>query len=276
MIAADKLHAYADELLDTCIRFLPRLALAVITLVVGFWIIGWFSRFVRRSLERRKIDLTLRTFIKSAVSIGLKIMLVIAVAGMLGVQTSSFVAVIGAMGLAIGLALQGSLSNFAGGFLIILFKPYEVGEVVELEGHTGVVKEIQVFNTVLLTPDGKLITIPNGQASNHVIVNFTRNGFRRADIDLPFPSEADVSVIRRLVLDHVRSDARVLDSPAPACSVTHVGPGDIIITISFFVPAHDHWQAMVDMRESLLVMLEQNQMKLDDDAERLVFQKSGS
>jgi small conductance mechanosensitive channel len=276
MLRADRLELYADEVLDAVVRFLPKLTLAALALVVGFWLIGWFSRFVRRSLERRDVDLTLRTFIKSAVSIGLKILLIIMVAGMLGVQTSSFVAVIGAMGLAIGLALQGSLSNFAGGFLIILFKPYEVGEFVQLEGYSGVVKEIQIFNTVLLTGDGQLITIPNGQTSNHVTVNFSRYGMRRVDIELPFPIEADVQSIREIILDYVKRDQRVLSEPAPWCVVSKLGPGDLTLTVSLHVKPQDYWQISVDIRESLIVLLHENQMRFDDDAERIVHQTPGA
>jgi len=269
-MTAEKIEIYFNELLDTGIRFVPRLALAILGLVIGFWVIGWFSRFVRKGLERRQIDSTLRTFIKSAVSIGLKIMLIIMIAGMLGVHTSSFVAVIGAMGLAIGLALQGSLSNFAGGFLIILFKPYEVGDFVELEGKSGTVKEIQLFNTVLLTPDGLTIIIPNGQTSNHTIVNITRHGIRRAEITLLFPIEAEIGVIRALVMTLVQQDSRVLDTPAPEFLLMKIGPGDITTVVRFHTINDDYWDAYHGIQEGLLHLLRERKILFDDDAERVL------
>lgn len=269
-MSPEKLHSYSQELLDAVVRFLPRLAVAILVLLIGFWLINWFSRFVRRSLEKRNFDLTLRTFLKSAVSIGLKILLLIMVAGMLGVQTSSFVAVIGAMGLAIGLALQGSLSNFAGGFLIILFKPYEVGEFVEINGRTGTVREIQIFNTVLLTPEGHLVIIPNGQASNNTIINFTRHGIRRGEIAMQFPIDADVETIRGIALDLAQSDQRVLQEPAPLCVLQHIGPGDITIAVRFHSPVEHFFPVSFELREKLLQQLRENRIRFDDDAERIM------
>jgi len=269
-MSSEKIQAYTQELLDAVIRFLPRIVLAIVILIIGFWLINWFAGFVRRSLERRQFDLTLRTFLKSAVSIGLKILLLIMVAGMLGVQTSSFVAVIGAMGLAIGLALQGSLSNFAGGFLIILFKPYVVGEFVEINGKTGTVREIQIFNTLLMTPEGHLVILPNGQASNNTIINFTRNGIRRGEIALPFPIEADVELIRRLTLQLIHEDERVLKEPAPLCVLQHIGPGDITLAVRYHVAVDQFFPVTFALREGILGLMRERKIRFDDDAERIV------
>ena len=138
--------------MEMILLYTPKVALAIITLVVGLWAIGKFTNFVKLAMEKSKVDETLIPFTASLLSWTLKVLLFVSVASMIGIATTSFIAVLGAAGLAIGLALQGSLANFAGGVLILLFKPYKVGDLIEAAGHTGVVKEVQIFNTILLTP----------------------------------------------------------------------------------------------------------------------------
>lgn len=272
LLSTEKLNSHLDTLADHVLGFIPRLMLALVALFVGLWLIRILSRVVLTSLEKRDIDLTIRTFVRSLVSIGLKVLLLIMLAGMLGVQTSSFVAVIGAVGLAIGLALQGSLSNFAGGFLIVLFKPYEVGDVVEVQGHTGTVREIQIFNTILEEAHGQLIYLPNGPASNNTIVNFTRLGVRRADIEIPLPIEADVPHIRRLLLEMLSLDGRVLKSPAPEFVILGIGPGDLRTSLRFHAKRDDYWGAYHAVMEQVVELFRSQGVRFDDDAERLLIQ----
>ena len=147
----EQLSAYSDRFIDWLFLYGPKLIGAIVVFIVGLYVTNWLTRQVTRGMNRRHIDVSLQTFLSSMIGVGLKILLLITVAGMLGIQTTSFIAVIGAMGLAVGLALQGSLANFAGGVLILIFKPFKVGDLIESQGQTGVVSEIQIFNTILLT-----------------------------------------------------------------------------------------------------------------------------
>ncbi len=159
----------------------PNLLFALVTLIIGWSLIGFTMKLLLKGLEKKGVEITLRGFLGNLGNTLLKAMLLVSVASMVGIETTSFVAIIGAAGLAVGLALQGSLSNFAGGVLILLFKPYKVGDVIQAQGETGCVKEIQIFTTQLLTPDNKRIIIPNGPLANGNITNFSTEDKRRVD-----------------------------------------------------------------------------------------------
>ena len=167
----EQLSAYSDRFTDWIFAFGPKIIGAIVVFVLGLYVTNWLTRQVSRGMNRRHLDVSLQSFLSSMVGVGLKILLVITVAGMLGIQTTSFIAVVGAMGLAIGLALQGSLANFAGGVLILIFKPFKVGDLIESQGQTGHVSEILIFNTILLTPDYKTVISSNGAVSNNTIIN---------------------------------------------------------------------------------------------------------
>lgn len=158
------------------VEFTPRLIGAFLVLFIGLWLIKRLAKIASKAMDKRDLDVSLRTFLLSLLSVGLKVILIVTVAGMIGIGTTSFVTILGAAGLAIGLALQGSLSNFAGGVLLLIFKPYKVGDTIETQGQIGKVTEIQVFNTLLLTSDLKTIILPNGAVSNGTIVNYSKNG----------------------------------------------------------------------------------------------------
>lgn len=173
-----------DRWYHQLMEYLPKLFMALLVLVVGLWLINRLSLIARRAMEKRELDPSLRTFLRSFLSIGLKIILIVTVAGMVGIGTTSFVTVLGAAGLAVGLALQGSLSNFAGGILILIFKPFRVGDTIEAQGHTGRVLEIQIFNTILQTPDRRTVILPNGALSNNTIVNHSKIGTKVITLSL--------------------------------------------------------------------------------------------
>ena len=181
-VSATQIQTLSLKAYELGIEYAPRLALAILTLIIGLWIISGITKLIKLSMERSKVDPTLIPFMGSLVSWVLKVLLFISVASMIGIATTSFIAVLGAAGLAIGLALQGSLANFAGGVLVMIFKPYKVGDLIESQGHLGVVKEVQIFNTILIAPQSKQVIIPNGAASNGSIVNYTVEGQIRVDI----------------------------------------------------------------------------------------------
>ena len=192
----EKIQVYIDKGYLMALDYGPRVLLAIITLIIGLWIIKMILRAVKRGFERSKVDESLRPFLLSLMGWTLKLLLFISIASMIGIATTSFIAVIGAAGLAIGLALQGTLANFAGGAMILIFKPYKVGELIQAQGHLGVVKEMQIFVTTLLSPENKTIIIPNGAMSNGDIVNFTRKGRIRVDLLFGISYDSDIKKAR--------------------------------------------------------------------------------
>ena len=174
-------------------------------------------------MTKKGFDPSLQSFLASMIAISLKILLLISVAGMMGIETTSFIAVIGALGLAVGLALQGSLSNFAGGVLILLFKPFKVGDLIESNGHTGFVQEIQLFNTIILTPENKTAIIANAMVSNGIIVNQSRHGNLRVDLTAAVAADNDMDKVRSVIMEVLNSDEKILKDPAPGVYVSKLG-----------------------------------------------------
>lgn len=209
-----KLNTYADQFLHTLAEYTPRVISAFIVLMLGLWLIKRIARIADKTMIRRDLDVSLRTFLKSLMSIGLKVILIVTVAGMIGVGTASFVTILGAAGLAVGLALQGSLSNFAGGVLLLIFKPFRVGDSIEAGGQSGEVIEIQIFNTLLLTGEHKIVILPNGPLSNGTIVNTTRHGNLRIELELKLSNDNDLEKVKRIIYQVLGESNRVLtDQP---------------------------------------------------------------
>lgn len=205
------------------VLYLPRLAGALLLLVVGWWVIGWASRLVAVAVAH--FDVSLRSFLSSMFSIALKVLLLISAAGMAGFETTSFVAILGAAGLAVGLALQGTLANFAGGVLILIFKPFTVGDVIESQGKSGTVQAIQIFNTLLLTPQGDTVILPNGSTSNGVIVNKAHPQRALVEIQLELPSTTDLDALRQQALPLLQHDEQALPEPTPQVALVSLKPG---------------------------------------------------
>jgi small conductance mechanosensitive channel len=210
------LEDYSNKLLHWAENFFPHLIISIIVLIIGFWLIRRVVHLADKGMQKRGMEVSLRTFLESLIRIGLKTVLIIFVAELLGFQTASFVTILGAAGLAIGLALQGSLSNFSGGVLILVFKPYKVGDTIETMGQQGQVTEIQIFNTILLTLEHKTVILPNGAVSNASIINHTRHGDLRIDIDLNISDKHEIAWIRQLILEEITKDQRILNTPAPS------------------------------------------------------------
>src|SRR5215831_4323879 len=187
----EQVSTYASAVTQWFVIHGPGIIGAILVLIIGLYLANWIGRLVSRALSRRNIDVSLQSFLGSMVTIGLKVLVLITVAGMLGIQTTSFVAVIGALGLAVGLALQGSLANFAGGVLLLVFKPFKVGDLIESNGQTGHVQAIQIFNTILLSPENKTIILANGAVSNNTIVNYSKLGNLRVDIVMAVAPDSD-------------------------------------------------------------------------------------
>lgn len=239
----------------------PKLLLAIVTLFVGLAIINRIVDTAHKHLNT-KADPTLGSFIGSLASVALKAMLLIAVASMIGVETTSFVAVLGAAGLAVGLALQGSLANFAGGVLILLFKPFKVGDTIEAQGHVATVREIQIFNTILKTPDNRTVIIPNGALSNSSLVNISMEEHRRLDMRFTVSLGEDVDKVKVLMQEAIEADTRVLKDPAYAVALLEMNEKGLIFGANLWVNRADYGPVLVGMNENVKRAFDRNGVTL--------------
>ncbi len=240
-----------EQLKSLAVAYVPGFLLALLTLVVGWWLIGGFRKLLRRSLESRNVDSTLTPFLVSIVSVLLKIGLLISVISMIGVEMTSFVAIVGALGLAIGLAWQGSLANFAGGVLILFFRPFKVGDFVQAQGHMGTVFEIQILHTVLRTPDNKRIILPNGPLANGDIVNFSAEATRRVDFTFGIGYDDDIDKAREVIKGLVEGDERIHSDPEPQIRVSELADSSVNFVVRVWADAADYWDIYFDMQEKV-------------------------
>lgn len=243
------IQKYSDQAIEMGIEFGPKLALALVTLLVGLWIISGVSKLLGRTLSHRHIDPTLAPFIRSMTTWGLRALLLISVASMIGIETTSFVAVLGAAGLAVGLALQGSLGNFAGGALILLFRPYKVGDLVEAQGHLGVVQEIQIFTTHILTPQNRRVIIPNGPMSNGNIVNYSSEPWVRVDLVVGIAYDADIDQAKQVLLEAMQEDEKVLSEPAPYVAVAELADSSVNLAVRPHCKPEHYWDVYFAIME---------------------------
>jgi small conductance mechanosensitive channel len=247
---ADQASKYIEIIFEALINYGPKVVLALFTLIIGLWII---KKLVTKTSVHfsAKADPSLASFMSSLVSVLLKLMLFIAVASMVGIQTTSFIAVLGAAGLAVGLALQGSLANFAGGVLILLFKPFKVGDVIEAQGHLGVVKHIQIFNTILTTGDNRIVIIPNGPLSNGSLVNINQEPTRRIDFSFGIGYGDDIDKAKSVLEGLVAGEARILKDPAHLIAVEALADSSVNIKVRVWVNTADYWGVFFGMTESV-------------------------
>ncbi|MEM9024294.1 MAG: mechanosensitive ion channel domain-containing protein [Bacteroidota bacterium] len=252
------LDKYLEKGLGYAAEYGPKVLMAIITLLIGLWIIRAVVKLFGRALEKREVDASLKPFLGSMVSILLKTLLFISVASMVGIETTSFVAIIGAAGLAIGLALQGSLSNFAGGVLVLIFKPYRVGDLIEAQGHFGEVEEIQVFVTTVLTPDGKTVIIPNGAISNGSITNFSRKGWLRVDLVVGISYSDNIKKAKDVIMDVLNNDPNVLKDPAPGVTVLELADSSVNLAVRPFSTVENYWDVYFGTLEKVKVALDEN------------------
>ena len=256
----EKTEFYTQKALDLLLTWGPKLVLAIVILVVGIIIVNSFSRFLRKFMKKRDVDPTLVPFLVGLISTLLKVMLIISVVDIVGVKTTSFVAVLGAAGLAVGLALQGSLSNFAGGVLILILKPYRVGDYIEAQGNAGTVTAVQIFNTILLTPDNRKIILPNGAVSGGTITNFSAQETRRMDLIFGIGYDDDLEKAKNVLKDMVGADERILPDPAPFIGVSELGDSSVNLVVRIWCKKENYWGIHFDW---------QNNVKLRFDKENI-------
>ena len=244
-----------EEILDKIYQLLTVYGLKVLAAIAIFIIGRWVAKGVRKLVERMmtkgKVDSTLVTFTSNMAYIGLLAFIVVAALGQLGIQTTSFIAILGAAGLAVGLALQGSLSNFAAGFLLIIFRPFKVGDLIEAAGVFGVVEAIQIFTTQLKTADNKTVIIPNAKLTDDNIVNWTVKGTRRVDMVFGIGYDDDIDKARSLMAEIIAEDSRILEAPAPQISVSELADSSVNFVVRPWVKVEDYWGVHFDLTEKI-------------------------
>ena len=228
-----------------------RILTAVIILVVGRWIARAFGRLVQRLMDKRNVDSTLTGFAGSLTYYALFTFVVLAALSRLGIQTTSFIAVIGAVGLAVGLALQGALANFAAGFMLIFFRPFRVGDLIEGAGVKGTVQNIQIFTTQLKTPDNKIIIIPNAKLTDDNIVNWSATGTRRVDMVFGIGYEDDIDKAKAIMREVLAADERILKNPSPQIAVSELADSAVNFVVRPWVNSGDYWDVYFDVTETI-------------------------
>ncbi len=244
-------NAVMEWLKTDGVAFGIDLIAAIIILIVGRIAVGFVVRAIRLGMRKNGIDKTLETFICNLVKWALMIVVIIAAISQLGIQTTSFVAIFGAAGLAVGLALQGSLSNFAAGVLIVLFRPYKAGDWIEAAGIAGSVEQVQILTTVLRTGDNKRVIVPNSQIMNSVITNYSANDTRRIDLVIGVGYDDDLDKTRRVLEEIVAADERVLKDPAPQIAVSELGASSVDFVVRPWVSTPDYWGTRFDLTETI-------------------------
>ena len=243
------LSELTEKAISLVMTYTPKLLLAILTLVVGLWLVNRFVNLLDHRIGKK--DPTLNKFLCGLISAVLKVMLLISVASMIGIETTSFIAVVGAAGLAIGLALQGSLANFAGGVLILIFKPFKVGDTIEAEGHLGSVAEIQILYTVINTFDNRRVVIPNGNLSNATLTNVSVYDKRRCDMTFGIGYDDDIDKAKKILQRLFEEDERSLTEPAPRICVGGLGDNSVDLMFRPWVGTDDLWPYYWDMQEKV-------------------------
>lgn len=241
----------SEWLHEMIITYGLKIVYAIIILLIGLWVVKLLTKAFSRILDHQKVDPSLSGFLKHMVSILLKVLLFVTVVSMLGVEMTSFIAILGAAGLAVGMALSGTLQNFAGGVVILLFKPFKVGDFIEAQGHTGTVSEIQIFVTILKTLDNKTIIIPNSGLANDSLVNYSTEPQRRVDFSFGIAYGDDFDHAKSVLSKIIEEDSRILKNPAPFIALGEMADSSVNITVRVWTKTSNYWAVFFDLNEKV-------------------------
>ncbi len=247
----DKFSFIVEKLIGFAISAGGHILAAIVVFVVGKLIVNALNRLVARILERRNVDKSVKTFLKSLTNILLTVILIVSVVGALGVNTTSFAALLASAGVAIGMALSGNLQNFAGGLIILLFKPYKVGDLIESQGVIGVVSEIQILHTIITTADNKVIYIPNGSLSSGVVVNYSNKETRRVEWIVGVDYGEDYDKVKQTIEKILKADTRILPTPEPFIVLNALDASSVNIMIRVWVNTADYWNVYFDINKQI-------------------------
>jgi len=250
-ITVSNLEQIIDKITELGTVFGVKLLAAIVVFVLGRWLAMFLRNFLEKAMKRTDVDPTLISFSTNLAYVAMFAFVLIAALAQLGIQTTSFIAILGAAGLAIGLALQGSLANFAAGVLMLLFRPFKVDDYIEGGGTAGTVKEIQIFNTILLSPDNKTIIVPNSSMTGNNIINYARQGTRRVDMVFGIAYDSDIDTAKDILWDILKNDSRVLSEPEPKVAVLELADSSVNIVCRPWVNAADYWDFYFDMMETV-------------------------
>lgn len=253
---------YISQIKDLLVTYAPKVVGALLLLIIGLWVVNVISKAISKIMEKRSIDISLRGFLINLMNWTLKIFLFVTVAGQLGVETTSFAAIIAAAGLAIGMALQGSLSNFAGGALIMIFRPFKIGDYIEAQGEQGVVKEIQIFTTKLNTVDNKEIILPNGALSNGNIINYSAEEKRRVDITFGVSYDADIKQTKDVLYSVINNTPYTLKDPAPQVLLGELADSSVNFITRTWVNTADYWDTYFHIMENTKIALDKAEIEI--------------
>mgnify|MGYP001189117560 FL=1 len=243
-------------------RYLPKLALSLIILFGGWWFIGRLVKWLENKLKLTKVELTLVPFLCSVTRFSLRILLLVSVASILGIATTSFVTILGAGSLAIGLALQGSLSHFAGGVVILFFKPFKVGDIIEIDGVKGTVQSITILYTMISTPDDNTAVLPNGQVANNKVLNFTKENNRRIDLSVGIAYDQDIDKAKKVIAEALHSVPSILKEPEPFIGVLGFGDSSVNIAFRPYSKSVDYMEAYFAANEAVKKALDSHQIEM--------------
>lgn len=240
-----------EKLIDLCISAGKNILIAIVVYFVGRFLISLLQRLMANMLERRKVEVSIQIFLKSTVSILLNVLLIISVVGALGINTTSFAALLASAGVAIGMALSGNLQNFAGGLIILFFKPYKVGDWIEAQGISGSVTAIQIMHTIVTTADNKVVYIPNGAMSSGVITNYSRMDTRRVEWIVGVDYGEDIDKVKGVAESLIQNDSRILKDPAPIVALHALDASSVNVTIRVWVANKDYWDVYFEMNKKI-------------------------
>ncbi|MBX3044580.1 MAG: mechanosensitive ion channel [Candidatus Kapabacteria bacterium] len=239
------------KLTDIVIEYGPKLVGAIVVLFIGLKVVVILTKATERFLDNQNLDISLKPFLKGIINILLKVLLIVSVLSMLGVEMTSFIAMLGAAGLAIGMALSGTLQNFAGGVILLILKPFKVGDFIETQGFLGTVKEIQIFSTYILTVDNRTVIIPNGGLSTSSLINFTKEPIRRVDWTFGIAYGDDTDKAKKVILELCQADTRILGDPEPFVAVSALANSSVNFTVRAWVNSPDYWGVFFDMNDNI-------------------------
>lgn len=258
----EQMSGLAGTAMEYAKIYLPKLAVAIVIFIIGWILIKVLLNGMKKLFQKKEYDVTLENFLLSFTGILLKVILVITVVSTLGVEMTTFVAVLGAAGLAIGLALSGTLQNFAGGVMLLIFRHYKVGDWVEMQGYSGTVKEIQIFNTVLKTPDNKTIIIPNSPISTDSLVNYSTEAKRRVDFTIGIGYGDDIDAAKKILVDVISADERVDKDPEPFIALSELADSSVNLALRVWVDSGDYWGVYWDNLELIKKALDENNISI--------------
>ncbi|MBO5251749.1 MAG: mechanosensitive ion channel [Bacteroidaceae bacterium] len=252
VITSEMVNDFIAKALNASIDLGGRILGALIIFIIGKLLVNWANKLFAKMLAKRKVDASIQSFLKSIVNITLLVLLFLAVIGKLGIELTSFAALLASVGVAVGMALSGNLSNFAGGVIILVFRPYKVGDYIEAStGASGTVTDIQIFHTVLTTPDNKIIYAPNGAMSSAVVTNYSRKDTRRLDFTFSVEYGTDFQLVRDTLMAIINKDNRILNNPAPFIELGALADSSVNITVRVWVNAADYWNVNFDMNKNV-------------------------